>query len=144
MASSKPEEISAELLEKYRSEAYPFNEEQNALLDRLKVKIQPDIEKFAPHETVTHDTMLMRFLIGNDFNLDTTATTYAGMLQWRENNSVDVMREELVKKSELGELTMHDLPLGEEISGLLNTNFHHKEDKVLVGIYKCLIGIIVF
>ena len=69
---------------------------EEILLAEMKVSLKTDIERSPPFPEVVGDRRLIRFLRGCGHDLERTIKTVRNFLEWRRENGVDEIRQNIV------------------------------------------------
>lgn len=76
-----------------------WSEEETRLLVELREMIgQERLQSVPQFQEVVGDRKLLRFLRGHDYNVSKVADLYRKFLDWRRDNGIDNMRQEIVHK----------------------------------------------
>jgi hypothetical protein len=78
-------------------------------LAKMKTLIKSELDSYPPYPEVVGDRRLIRFLRGFNNNVEKASTAYLKFLQWRKDNRVDDIRNEILYG---GANHPHKFPLG--------------------------------
>lgn len=77
-----------------------WSEEDTRLLAELRANIGERLQAVPQFQEVVGDRKLLRFLRGHDHNVSKVADMYRKMLDWRRDNGIDNIRQEILLKGE--------------------------------------------
>lgn len=101
-----------------------FNVTQMKALEMMRTECALELDQIESHEDITSDRRLLRFLRGHKFDMATACQMYKNMLQWRQEQNIDAIREEIISKN----LEPKDFPHHGRVVRFLPLHQHHGYD----------------